>query len=196
VLGDAYGCGIVAYFSRDELKRLDEDAEHEFAQIISATSEANPNQQNLMMANDDSILFRSSLPSQTNTQLMHSQHQQQQQQQQQQQHTPASLFVYDEGKLSSQQLPTSQSAAQQLFSEFRRYDRRPSNRSQISFADRSIVEAIPQPPSIVVMDAFRRRSRAMLFGSKIPSSVTSMPQISNMANQNIMLRQRNQDSNV
>jgi len=35
VLGDAYGCGIVAHLSRKELKKLDDDAEHEFAKLIT-----------------------------------------------------------------------------------------------------------------------------------------------------------------
>ena len=36
VLGDAYGCGIVEHLSRAELKKLDEDAEQEFAKQQNA----------------------------------------------------------------------------------------------------------------------------------------------------------------
>jgi hypothetical protein len=38
VLGDAYGCGIVEHLSREELKKLDQEAEKEFAQIIAHQS--------------------------------------------------------------------------------------------------------------------------------------------------------------
>ncbi len=50
----------------------------------------------------------------------------------------------------------------------------------------------PHPPSIVVMDAVRRRSRVLLFNTKLPTSVYSMPQISQFANNNSI----NDDSNV
>jgi len=36
VLGDAYGCGIVAHLSRLELKKLDDDAENELAKMITS----------------------------------------------------------------------------------------------------------------------------------------------------------------
>jgi hypothetical protein len=39
-LGDAYGCGIVEHLSRAELKKLDEDAEQEFAKQITVTAGA------------------------------------------------------------------------------------------------------------------------------------------------------------
>jgi hypothetical protein len=38
VLGDAYGCAIVAHLSRNELKKLDDDAEQEFAAKLNATA--------------------------------------------------------------------------------------------------------------------------------------------------------------
>lgn len=36
-MGDAYGCGIVAHLSRKELKKLDDEAENEFAKMIAAS---------------------------------------------------------------------------------------------------------------------------------------------------------------
>ena len=39
-MGDAYGCGIVEHLSRAELKKLDEDAEQEFAKQITVTAGA------------------------------------------------------------------------------------------------------------------------------------------------------------
>ena len=48
VLGDAYGCGVVEHLSRAELKHLDDEAELEFAHMISsnqATTSHAPNPQ-------------------------------------------------------------------------------------------------------------------------------------------------------
>lgn len=43
VLGDSYGCGIVAHLSRKELKKLDDDAEQEFSKLLMTNNEGNEN---------------------------------------------------------------------------------------------------------------------------------------------------------
>ena len=135
-MGDAYGCGIVEHLSRDELKKLDEDAEREFGNII--------NQSNKQQNFDE----------------------------------PISIHISDETdnnpKLASNTLTGK-------FADFNKFEG-----SQLSI---NKLQPQPQsPPSIVVMDAVRRRSRVLLFNTKLPTSVYSMPQISQFAN--------NDDSNV
>ena len=93
-------------------------------------------------------------------------------------------------------LPVSESInLQQQFNEFRKFDRRSSKQSQQSPAVPNVVVDAPAP-SVVVMDAVRRRSRVLLFSSKIPASVKSMPQIANYASANVNVNALNQDSNV
>ena len=96
------------------------------------------------------------------------------------------------------------------FNEYRAFARRPSNRSNGSF--RQDVEAaaknstallsvgIAEPPemhqpSIVFMDAIRRRSRVLLYNSKIPGGIKSMPQISQYDNGNNSSNNSNIDGN-
>lgn len=172
VLGDAYGCGIVEHLSRHELRKLDEEAEYEFAQIISAPKDFSNHQNQIIQ--DDSILLLNNL----NKTLKQS------------------VSVADERKLSLAKIPGSSSVNNQ-FNEFKTFERQPSNRSQYSFnqnqhqLNQQQFETVlptlspPQPPSIVVMDAVRRRSRALLFTpNKIPVGVNSMPQISLYTNSN------------
>ena len=58
VLGDAYGCGIVAHLSRLELKKLDDDAETEFAKHVASGGTGNvigyPRQQT-MSVHDETV---------------------------------------------------------------------------------------------------------------------------------------------
>lgn len=206
VLGDAYGCGIVEHLSRNELRKLDEEAEHEFAQIIATNTDivplgmqTHPNQ----AIQEESI----ALLNNPNSRKL-------------------SVSLCDERKVSTQILPASNSACNQ-FNEFKSFERRPSDRSQSSFhqqfqQNQQLQQQIqqqqqqldlllsqshaqnqlqPQPPSIVVMDAVRRRSRALLFSSKLPAGVNSMPQISQYSsntNSNLKsnLDNSNEDSNV
>jgi hypothetical protein len=152
VLGDAYGCGIVEHLSRNELRKLDEEAENEFNKIVAAQ------QQGASILNDDTLIISSTNPNDTPT--------------------INTDFVDERSRMVN--------SSSQQFNEFRKFDaRRPSNRSQISFNGGCVIpEEHADTPSIVVMDAVRRRSRAMLFSSKIPYSVYSMPHISNYANNN------------
>lgn len=221
VLGDAYGCAIVEHLSRHELKKLDQEAEHEFEQIIAQ-------QQQLAQPEDEAlgICVVSGVASggaSTGGGLL----------------TTCSPRenIMDETMTqprltsnSSHRLPLSSSIAAgaggsggaNQFSEYRSFDRRPSNRSQLSISHHnqldnvsapapaiSSQQLVVQPPSIVVMDALRRRSRALLFTTnKIPSSVNSMPQISNYQSNNASINTTpnplpfstthgvNQDSNV
>ncbi len=66
VLGDAYGCGIVAHLSRLELKKLDDDAETEFAKLVASGGTGNvigyPRQQTMSV--HDETVRRSSQMSQ------------------------------------------------------------------------------------------------------------------------------------
>ena len=187
VLGDAYGCGIVAHFSRNELKKLDEDAETEFAQIISANSASSPTHH---VHSPNQYMLRS--PSNNNQFLIDDQT-----------FMPASynnplINVCDETMMNQQFDGQNQSHQyyrdadiQNQFNEFRNFDRRQSRQSQQS--GHGIVD--PSPPSVVVMDAVRRRSRVLLFtSSKIPPSVKSMPQIANYANNNQILANNQQNA--
>jgi hypothetical protein len=156
VLGDAYGCGIVEHLSQDELRKLDEEAEHEFNKIVAAQQHQH---QGTTLFNDDTLIISSTNPNDT---------------------TINNAELLDERS----RMITSSS---QQFNEFRKFDaRRCSNKSQISFNGACVIpeEEHADTPSIVVMDAVRRRSRAMLFSSKIPYSVYSMPHISNYAQNN------------
>lgn len=190
VLGDAYGCGIVAHFSRNELKKLDEEAETEFAQIISATSAPSPthhvhspNQYMIRSpSNNNQFLIddQTFMPAYNNPlinvcdETMNQQHQFDGQNQLHQYYRDADM-----------------NAIQNQFNEFRNFDRRQSRQSQLS--GHGMVD--PSPPSVVVMDAVRRRSRVLLFSSsKIPPSVKSMPQIANYANNHQILAANNQQN--
>jgi hypothetical protein len=191
VLGDAYGCGIVEHLSRNELKKLDEQAEHEFAQIIAKQQEPDDLSGGICVVSGVAAGGAST----AGTGLLTSCH-------------PREIIMENETtttnlKLSSnQKLPISSAAASAAnqFGEYKSFERRPSNRSQLSISQNNQLDALTvvgplasaaavssqqlhiQPPSIVVMDALRRRSRALLFASnKLPSSVNSMPQISNYA---------------
>ena len=174
-MGDAYGCGIVAQLSRKELKKLDDAAENEFAQMIIANDLVNLKNK---ITSEDSM-FCANLNNTMNV------------------ITNPRISVCDERKESVNKMTLSQSVSQQ-FNEFKEFDRGQSQKSQLSIninqnGNNFNGSAVLKPPSLVVMDAYRRRSRAMLFGSsKIPANVISMPQISILANPHNI----NDDSNV
>ena len=196
VLGDAYGCAIVEHLSRVELRKLDEEAEAEFTQIIAKTSHdgtpeppggGNPETHPFLTSRD-----------------------------------PSNMMIYDEKQpnASSHSSQHRYSGGPQ-FEDYRTFDggqRRLSNRSQHSIHQVQAPLAQPDPtatsiqhlgqqqttPSIVVMDALRRRSRQQLLftNTKLPASVNSMPQISIYQQQQQQQHKpnpttsNNQDSNV
>lgn len=193
----------MAHFSRHELRKLDEEAECEFAQIISASSPApmmvspnshlggqyaygddqnlfpNPNGQNPIISVYDETKYD---PSNINN------------------NNQGNNDVNMMSPTGNRGIPVSESInLQQQFNEFRKFDRRSSKQSQQSPAVPNVVVDAPAP-SVVVMDAVRRRSRVLLFSSKIPASVKSMPQIANYASANVNVNANvnaiNQDSNV
>jgi hypothetical protein len=186
VLGDAYGCGIVEHLSRDELKKLDQDAEKEFVQIIAASSGAagqqnhhyNPQQHRhhhtggKQLLPEESYFALSNAASKTDDFVNNN-------------NNSRSISIADERKLNT---------AEQ-FSEFKSFDRRPSQGSyelpagQQAAAGGNYQGAAPpsievHQPSIPVMDAIKRRSRVLLYenakggSSKMPGSIKSMPHIS------------------
>lgn len=192
VLGDAYGCGIVEHLSRTELKKLDEEAEAEFAQIIAKTTprENSPDPHSGGAGGGELAPFITSREA-------------------------SNVNIYDEKHPNLSSSPHRHS--QQQFDEFKSFEggqqRRLSNRSQASIQPHAplaqpdptatSISQLQQPtPSIVVMDALRRRSRQLLFtSSKLPASVNSMPQISiyqqqQKQNQQPSTSNNNQDSNV
>ncbi len=152
VLGDAYGCGIVEHLSRDELKKLDEEAEQEFTKIISA----NPNL--IEESNGSDMGFDNKSP------------------------------------MASPKLGNSVGGGK--FTDYNKFDGVGGQQNQQQEYNieqeyqKQQQQQQPHPPSIVVMDAVRRRSRVLLFNTKLPTSVYSMPQISQYANNS------NDDSNV
>lgn len=175
VLGDAYGCGIVEHLSRSELRKLDEEAEAEFAQIIAKSHENTPEPHSSGggcggggggggYTGGTSGGCSEAHPFMTSRDM-------------------SNMNIQDEKRHSQQQ-----------FEEFKSFDggqqRRLSNRSQASIHQQAPLaqpdptgtstQQLQQPtPSIVVMDALRRRSRQLLFtNTKLPVSVNSMPQIS------------------
>lgn len=175
VLGDAYGCGIVEQLSKEELRKLDMEAEREFVQIIAATSGGGGASGAVTAANPavDSGFFITPVDKSNQSR---------------------SISIHDERKLSNQNLDSSLDQ----FNNYRAFDRRPSNRSINSYIDGQPGPATDhhhlsinqQPavasagstelnqPSIVVMDAIRRRSRVLLYNSKLPGGINSMPHIS------------------
>ncbi len=189
VLGDAYGCGIVEHLSSDELRKLDAEAENEFAQIINQTQHRN------LMPEESFFLLNNNNDKNNNNSTFHNKNL----------NKSVTILIADERKLNS---PDNVNNLNSEFNEFRAMnERRLSNRSAHSFIDNLNIgnannssqnnspnnqkEAAPSAagapvglevhqPSIVVMDALRRRSRVLLYNSKMPAGIKSMPQIAQL----------------
>lgn len=114
-----------------------------------------------------------------------------------------SVVVCDEKRLSVQLSPIKTSQSNQL-NEFKTFSKNHSTFSvgkqnqSVNFSGSSNIQNYA--PSVVVMDAVRRRSRALLYNTRLPNSVYSMPQISQFTTQTKASNNRdtsfNQDSNV
>lgn len=175
MLGDAYGCGIVEHLSRKELKKLDEEAEFEFTKIISANKDLsygnlhNLNKTDIGANNLDEV-------------------------------AKETVIYCNEKRLSVQLNPMINMSPSNQLNEFQTFNKNRSSVSverqnqSVNFSGSSNIQNYA--PSVVVMDAVRRRSRALLYNTRLPNSVYSMPQISQFSKANFKDGCFSQDSNV
>ena len=170
--------------SRKELKKLDEEAEYEFAQIIAANKELSCNNFANVVKTDEPVIVVNDYKDTVKD----------------------SVVECDEKRLSVQLYTMKQSPSTQ-FNDFKAFTPNRSNYSintnqptQMNCNNLSgSINVKNFAPSIVVMDAVRRRSRTLLYSSRLPTNVYSMPQIShynsnNKSNNNVT--GLNEDSNV
>jgi hypothetical protein len=192
VLGDAYGCGIVEHLSREELKKLDQEAEKEFVQIIAGSSGQGPSSggnhhyphhhQGKQLLPEESYALLSTAANKTDEFAYNNNNDN---------NKSRSISIADERRLNADASPSEQ------FNEFKAFDRRPSIGSyanaqgseQAAPGAGNYQGAAPpfvevHQPSIPVMDAIKRRSRVLLYenakggSSKMPGGIKSMPHIS------------------